>query len=249
MKEEPVISAGAIKAALLLVLFAAIGFGTYALAGGDVDLPDLPELPEIETTTDGEESGQTEPAPTASPVEPFSASGMRAALAAVRGEVGPRADLTRVSINPVQTVFHVRRSDSEAEGLGFNAASRELAEISVLVSGSDPLSEIDFPLAAVRPGVVERLAAGARALLRAPAAEFDVFDLSRSPIDGRLEWTLTVTARGRSFALRAGPGGGGVEDLSGGGIELPAAVIEARERARCIEEAAGDSEAIFACLE
>jgi hypothetical protein len=52
VKEEPVISAGAVKAVLALIAIAAIGFGAYAAAGG-VEWPDinLPELPEIETTT------------------------------------------------------------------------------------------------------------------------------------------------------------------------------------------------------
>jgi hypothetical protein len=52
VKDEPIISAGAIKAALAVLLVAALGVGTWALLDGRLGDIELPELPEIETTTE-----------------------------------------------------------------------------------------------------------------------------------------------------------------------------------------------------
>jgi hypothetical protein len=74
MREEPIISAAWIKAALVILLAGALGVGGYLLASGvDLDLPDL-DLDTAGTTTTLEDTtlrdttiGQGEPAPTAPP--------------------------------------------------------------------------------------------------------------------------------------------------------------------------------------
>jgi hypothetical protein len=74
MREEPIISAAWIKAALVILVAGALGVGGYLLASGvDIDLPDL-DLDTTGTTTTLENTtvrettiGQGAPAPTAPP--------------------------------------------------------------------------------------------------------------------------------------------------------------------------------------
>jgi hypothetical protein len=77
VREEPVISSGAVKAALLLLVLGAIGFGVYATAGGvDIHLPDI-NLPKnsnhvtslSNTTLSDTTLGETAPPP-APPAKP-----------------------------------------------------------------------------------------------------------------------------------------------------------------------------------
>jgi hypothetical protein len=56
MNEDPIISRGVLKAALVLLVAAGIGGGAYALASGDIDLPDVDletsgEVTSLEDTT------------------------------------------------------------------------------------------------------------------------------------------------------------------------------------------------------
>jgi hypothetical protein len=81
MREEPVISKAWIKAAFVVLVAGAIGFGAYLLASdADIDLPDLPDVEELDTggeTTDLSETtleettiGQPQPEEPAAPVTP-----------------------------------------------------------------------------------------------------------------------------------------------------------------------------------
>ena len=52
MREDPIISGGWIKAALVLLVAAALGVGAYVLVSGvDINLPDLPDLGTNSTQT------------------------------------------------------------------------------------------------------------------------------------------------------------------------------------------------------
>jgi hypothetical protein len=90
MREDPILSGGWIKAALVILVAAALGVGAYALASGvDINLPDLPdtsttttnlENTTLESTTLGQTTApepkpqpppkaQTAPAPAAPTIE------------------------------------------------------------------------------------------------------------------------------------------------------------------------------------
>lgn len=52
MKEDPIISGGLVKVALVLLVAGALGVGAYLVVGGDAIDIDLPDLPEIDTLGD-----------------------------------------------------------------------------------------------------------------------------------------------------------------------------------------------------
>ena len=52
MKQEPIFSAGVLKAALVVLVAGALGVGAYVLASGvDINLPDLPDVGTSAETT------------------------------------------------------------------------------------------------------------------------------------------------------------------------------------------------------
>jgi hypothetical protein len=52
VREDPIISGGLVKAALVILLAGALGVGAYVLASGvDINLPDLPEVGTSAETT------------------------------------------------------------------------------------------------------------------------------------------------------------------------------------------------------
>jgi len=78
VREDPIISGGWIKAALVILVAAGLGLGAYVLASGaDVNLPDLPDVgtsaettlsnTTLEDTTIGETATAPEPAPPPKP--------------------------------------------------------------------------------------------------------------------------------------------------------------------------------------
>jgi hypothetical protein len=81
VREDPIISGGWIKAALVILVAAALGVGAYVLASGaDINLPDLPDVgtsaettlsnTTLEDTTIGETATAPKPAPSPKPAQP-----------------------------------------------------------------------------------------------------------------------------------------------------------------------------------
>jgi hypothetical protein len=74
VREDPIISGGLIKAALVILVAGALGVGAYVLASGvDINLPDLPDVgtsaettlsdTTLENTTIGQDEPTTAPEP------------------------------------------------------------------------------------------------------------------------------------------------------------------------------------------
>src|SRR5688500_2184073 len=259
MKEDPIFSGGVFKAALVVLVAAALGVGAYALAGDGIDI-DLPDLPEIDTTTTGDE-GVTNLEDTtieegsfdgANALEPFTSAGFSTAIAEVTGDVGPGQELTGLFINPVQTQFIVRRGDG-VEAYSVRADSGDLVreDATITISGSAEISDFAFPLDGVDPAAVDRMLASARK--KSGAADFEptVLSLERAIPSGRrdLEWTINAEGGGRSLLYRANADGSDVRNEGGPGAPIPPAAIDARKLNECIEKAGNDPERIFACLE
>jgi hypothetical protein len=226
VREEPIISAAVVKAALVLLVAGALGVGAYALVGGDidVDLPDLPEI-DLETTTDEgtnlegttlQDTTIGEGAPEAT--DPFTSAGFADALDQVKDEVGPGQELTRLFINPVQTQLIVRRGNG-VEAYSVRADTGELtrAEATITISGNAKIGDFAFPLDSVDPAAVDRMLAAARK--QSGAADFQptVLALERAiPFGSReLRWTINGEADGRSLLFRAAADGSGVERVAG----------------------------------
>ena len=258
MREEPVISGGVLKLALVLLVAGGLGAGVYAIAGGEIDLPELPDLPEIETTGEAtqieegnfEETTLGDDEDSEPAAGSFTSAGLAEALGAVRDELGNVA-LTRVIVNELQTQFIVRRGD-DVDAYSYRHEGGELIRenASITISGNASLADFAFPLAAVDASAVNRMLSAARKLSGAADFSPSALTLERGiPFGERaLRWTIGAEGVGRFLTYRAGADGRGVEDVGGGGTEIPPSAREARELNDCIADAGDDTEAIFDCL-
>jgi hypothetical protein len=264
MREEPIISGAVVKAALVLLVAGALGVGAYAVAGGDVDLPELPDLPDIDTTgettaledTTVEDTTVTEEpeVEVEEPAGPFTTAGLADALAAVEQAVEDQPgapQLTRLLVNEVQTQFFVRSGDG-IEAVSVRADSGEVAreEATITITGDATITDFAFALAAVQPRAIDRMLAAARG--RSGAADFTPTTLALEralPFGSReLRWQINAEGGGRSLTYRAKLDGSQVQQV-GGGTEIPPAAREARRLSDCIESAGGDADAISECFE
>jgi hypothetical protein len=259
MREEPIISGAVVKAALVLLVAGALGVGAYAVAGGDVDLPELPDLPDIDTTgetTALEDTTVTEEpeVEVEEPAGPFTTAGLADALAAVEQAVEDQPgapQLTRLLVNEVQTQFFVRSGDG-IEAVSVRADSGEVAreEATITITGDATITDFAFALAAVQPRAIDRMLAAARG--RSGAADFTPTTLALEralPFGSReLRWQINAEGGGRSLTYRAKLDGSQVQQV-GGGTEIPPAAREARRLSDCIESAGGDADAISECFE
>ncbi len=271
MRDDPIISGGVFKVALVVLVAGGLGLGGYVLSGGDIgiDLPDLPEIDTGPTTnlSDTELSDTTidvaipdEPVAPASPVnpvvatsDPFSTKGFAAALGAVREQAGPGARLTRLFINDVQTQFTVLTNGNKAEAYSVRADTGEISrqDATITITGNAKLDDFAFGFAAVKPAAVDRIVDAARRDSGKSDFRPSVLSLERRiPFGSReLNWILNAQAGARNLVYRAGPDGRGLENVGGAGSPIPPAAIEAQKLNDCIQAAQNNPDEIFACLD
>jgi hypothetical protein len=259
VREDPVISGGAFKVALVLLVAGMIGVGAYAITGGiDINLPDLPDVDTLgestnlentdisDTTINGDEleDGET--------TDPFTSAGFSSALNKVGDEVGPGQELTRLFINGTQTQMIVVRGD-QVEAYSVRADTGEVVreDATITISGSASISDFAFSLDGIKADSVDRMLASAQKQSGADDFEPTVLSLERGIPFGRraLEWTINAQGGGRNLLYRANPDGTKVRNEGGEGSPIPPAAIEAQKLNKCIEDAGDDTEKIFACLE
>jgi hypothetical protein len=228
VREEPIISGAVVKAALVLLVAGALGVGGYALVGDgiDVDLPDLPDIETIGETTEAvtlEETTleETAPEPPAAAPDPFTSTGFASALGQVRDAAGADAQLTRLTVNEVQTQFVVRRGDGvEAYSVRADDGELERADATITISGEATIRDFAFALDSVDPAAIDRMLGAARK--RSGAADFEpsVLSLERAiPFGSRaLGWTINARGGGRNLLYR---GAGRVAGSQRGRLALP----------------------------
>ncbi|HEX6586596.1 MAG TPA: hypothetical protein VF052_07580 [Solirubrobacterales bacterium] len=258
MREDPIISAAWIKAALLVLVGGALGVGAYLLVSGvDVDLPDLPEMDEIDsgttnlsdTTLEATTIGR-EPVPTSA--DPFTSAAFAAALAKVSEAVGSGGQATRVTLNDTQTQFFIRRGDdAEAYSVRADGGELERQEATITISGAATIEDFVFGLEAIKPSAIDRMLAEARRMSGADDFEATVLGLERRiPFGSReLAWTINARGAGRNLTYRASANGSRVENIGGRGSPIPPQVKEAEELNDCIQAAGGDIDAVTACFD
>lgn len=262
MREDPILPGGVIKLLLVLLVAGVIGVVAFAVIGDGLPF-DLPDLPEIEDSTGVTTLSQTELQETTidgdsapavgTPVDPFTSTGVASALRAVRAATDPGAQLTRVTINDVQTQFIVRKGRRGVEAYSVRADSGELVRehASITISGTASLEDFAFALAAVKPAAIDRMLSAARRQSGAKDFRPSVLTLERAiPFGSReLRWAINVQAGGRYLLYRARPNGSGVSNAGGEGIAVPPAAQEAQELGDCISAAGDDTDKIMECLQ
>jgi hypothetical protein len=222
VREDPLISGGLIKAALVVLVAGALGVGGYLLASGaDIDLPDLPDVGTTgtegvtnleDTTLQDTTIGDDLPPETGGP-DPFSSEGLQAALVKVGDEAGADRELTRLVINETQTQFIVRQGDGIEAYSVRDTGEVEHQDASVTISGNATLADFAFPLDAVQPSAVNRMLATAKRESGADDFRPTVLTLERQIPFGskRLAWTINAKGGGRNLTYRAAPDGSKVE--------------------------------------
>jgi hypothetical protein len=259
MRDDPVISGGALKLALALLVVAILGVGAFQLFGDGLDI-DLPDLPEIEDTGQVTSLSDTELAETTigngeqqrANLDLFTSAGFGTALEEIRRAAGDDAQLTRLFVNDVQTQFIVRRGDG-VEAYSVRADTGELTreDATITISGNATLDDFAYPLAAVKPAAIDRMLSAARRESGAGDFRPSTLALERGiPFGSRaLEWTINAQGKGRYLLYRANADGGDVRNEGGGGAAIPPAAQEAQELNDCVSDAGGDTDAILKCLE
>jgi hypothetical protein len=109
----------------------------------------------------------------------------------------------------------------------------------------------------VKPGSLERLLRGAKRRSGGRKLEVVNATLEHNLIQPGLRWQLNATApNGSNLTFRAPPNGRGVEKIGGTGppgAGLPPAardqIKQAQRRADCLQDAAGDPDAVLDCVE
>lgn len=264
MREDPVISGGLVKAALVLLAAGVLGVGAYLLVSGvNIDLPEIDESSgstTVAATTSAQATvDRTETQPSTQPAEipaaasdPFSSAGFGSALAKVRAAVGPNRQLTRVSVNDVQTQFSVRRGDG-IEAYSVRADSGEVVRQSatITITGNATIDDFAFGLDGLRASAIDRMLATARKASGTDDFRPAVLNLERRiPFGSReLAWTISAEGGGRNLTYRANADGGDVQDIGGGGTPIPPQIQQAQELNRCIQAAGSDVDRITSCLD
>jgi hypothetical protein len=268
MRDDPIISGGFFKLALVVLVAGGLGLGGFVLSGGDIGI-DLPDLPEIDTAGDTTNLVDTELSDTvingttttqevAEAVvdpgsDPFTTASFAGAVAALREEVGPGKQLTRLFINEVQTQFIVRSGGNGVEAYSVRADTGEMAreDATITISGNAKIDDFAFALDGLKPGAVDRMVATARRDSGRGDFEPSVLSLERGiPFGNReLEWTINATGGGRNLLYRASAEGRNVRNIGGAGTAIPPAAIEAQKLNECIQAAESNPDEVFACLD
>lgn len=264
--EEGIVSRGVKRLIFVVLGGLAIGFGVFALVSGlqsaddkDTAAPVKPaQTPAGATTSPSPPPDKpAEPVSSDIPEDPFSSESLRLATDLVRREVGGDAELTKLTINPVLTEFHVRQGNG-ARGFQLRAGEDKLQAVLVRVVGTGSLDEFSFPLSKVDPDSVDRMVAEAKRISGAGDFEPNVLALEKALVNKRLRWLITAEGGGRiGLTYIARPDGRRVNDANTGPRAAPPSVppdVEeqferGRKRLRCVQQAGGDIEKLQRCGE
>jgi hypothetical protein len=264
VREDPIISGGWIKAALVLLVGGALSVGAYlAVSGVHIDLPDLPDVNTTdtgdpsasnlsETTIESGTLGEQNPPSPATPSDPFTTADLASALDKVKAEVGSNLQLTKLVVNDTQTQFIVRRGDG-VEAYSVRADSGDLVrqDATISFSGNATIEDFAFALDGVQASSVDRMVSAARKQSGAGDFQPTVLTLERQIPSGsrRLGWTIIAEGGGRNLTYRAAANGGQVEDVAGGGTPIPPAAQEAERLNDCLQAAGADINKVKACFD
>jgi hypothetical protein len=263
VNEDPLISGGVLKAALVVLVAGILGVGAYLVVGGDAIDIDLPDLPEIDTTGDTTTNLQDtnlqdttiggDPDEGSQPADLFTSAAFASAVDQLREAVGPDAQLTRLFINDVQTQFIVRSGSDGVEAWSLRGDGGELSrqDATISISGNATVEDFAFGLDAVKPAAIDRMLAAARR--ESAAADFrpTVLSLERRIAFGSrdLSWTINAEGNNRNLVYLADPEGRKLENVGGEGTPIPPAVTEARKLTDCLRGAQGDPDRVLQCFD
>jgi hypothetical protein len=272
VKQDPIFSGEAVKAILLLIVALAIGGGAVAVATGDLNL-ELPDIDIPEPSTDptvtlsdtslsditiDEPEDLVEPVPEtpAEPVPPpanqFDGSALKQAIVQITAELGPQTRASSLTINESQTQFVVLTGKGQVKAYALlSSGDLVTQDANVTITGNATLDDFSFKLTSVKPDVLDPMIR--RAGIKAKTRTFrpTTLRLERDLSAGLKppEWTINAEGDGRYLTFKADLDGRKVRNIGGAGVQVPQAVIDARELSECIKAAAQDFEQVKACFD
>ena len=178
------------------------------------------------------------------------------ALDKLRSKEGNSPGMLKIAVLPASAEFQVRNGE-KADGYRYNAKTGDLESVKVQIIGSGSIADDDFPLARVKKGITERLAAAVKE--KNPSAHATNMTLEKGLTNGILYWSVNAEGGGRTgLVYQARPGGSGFADpvefsqrlnkTSGPQGGSSPSVPDVQKQADCIRKAGGDAAKIQACI-
>jgi hypothetical protein len=194
--------------------------------------------------------------------EVLTSSGFQEAIDAVAEEEGDDAPIFDIQLTGGGGAEFTIVDGEQLAGQVYTGGELESREVDVIGPGT--LEGTDFPLSEVDSAAIDRIIEGVRSESGIDDVEITVMKLSKQNpgSDGELQWQINAEGDGRTgLVYTAEPDGSNVSsplgDIAGGDAggsdapepetSAPATPEEAQEVAECIQEAAGDVEAVRAC--
>jgi hypothetical protein len=134
----------------------------------------------------------------------LSAASFGAAVADIRAELGPDAELLDLTVSEQGGGNVTYRTGDRAAGFAWGPGRDGLERAEVTLVGSGKLADNVFPIAKLAPDATTKLTAAVKAKAGADF-EPETMTLGLAPVTGAVRWTITGQGGGRSLVFTATP--------------------------------------------
>jgi hypothetical protein len=143
----------------------------------------------------------------------LSAASFGAAVNDIKAELGPDAELLDLTVSKQGGGNVKYRTGDRAAGFTWGPGSDGLEPVDVTLVGSGKLADNVFPIAKLAPDATTKLAAAVQAKAGA-GFEPETMTLGLAPVTGKVQWTVTGEADGRSLVFTANADASGVKAIN-----------------------------------
>jgi hypothetical protein len=158
---------------------------------------------------------------------------------------------------PYMAEFQIK-DGQKAKGYRYYAKNGEMGEFQVKIVGGGSIDGSQFPYRTINAGVTEKLAASAAG--QGHDLTITNMTIRREIIDGHLSWKVNAESDERTgLVFEADPDGSGLADATRRALErsgaagadsaASSAAKDAASQAVCLQEAAGDTAKVEACVQ
>ena len=183
----------------------------------------------------------------------FTTAGFQQAYDGVTGKAGENAQALQVQITEGGADFKLRNGE---QATGFVYTGGELHDEQVDVIGPGSLEGQDFPISEVDPAAIDKIVSGVRSASGVNDLKVTVMTLEKSPVDGKLKWTINAEGGGRTgLVYNAEPDGSNVTSPldevagSGNGSSSTTSGRSPQDIASCVQAVGTDVSKIQACTQ
>ena len=167
----------------------------------------------------------------------FTTAGFQKAFDAVQDKAGENAQALQVQITEGGADFKLRSGE---QATGFVYTGGDLHDEKVEVIGAGSLEGQDYPFSEIDPAAIDKIVSAVKSEGRVSDLKVTVMTLEKSPVDGKLKWTINGEGGGRiGLVYTAEP--------DGSNVSAPA--TEASDLTECIQRAGTDVDKLQACTQ